>query len=78
MQAEDLFARLALVPNKFEEWTALGKVNIEDWISKSFDTVQVRVEMCRCVQTLMLNQDWETNFRALKQRRKLCEKVGAW
>ena len=51
-KAEDLFNRLDKVKDRFNEWVALGSVDVEDYIMTNFKD----------------SDQWEQNFRASKSR----------
>ncbi|XP_062329494.1 dynein cytoplasmic 2 heavy chain 1 [Osmerus eperlanus] len=58
-KAEELFAGLLAVQDKFKEWVVLGQVDIEALVEKHLHSVQ----------------DWERNFKALKARGKESERL---
>ncbi|KNC47878.1 cytoplasmic dynein 2 heavy chain 1 [Thecamonas trahens ATCC 50062] len=57
--AEALFGKLEAAKAPFEEWVALGRVDVRKWIAATFSELA----------------DWERNFRALKSRGKAFEKA---
>ncbi|KAM7291624.1 cytoplasmic dynein 2 heavy chain 1 [Ixodes scapularis] len=51
-RAEELFARVESASDKFEEWVALGSVNLEEFIEQSCSSPE----------------DWKRNFRVVKAK----------
>jgi len=52
-KAEELFDKLRNLEDDYIEWTALGQIDIQKHIEENFKSVE----------------DWETNFKMLKQKR---------
>ena len=53
-KAEKLFAKLQRSVAPFNDWVALGTVELEQFLAKNLNVVS----------------DWELNFKVLKQRQK--------
>ena len=53
LKAEELFDQVRSTSAQYGEWTAIGKIDMQDHIEKNFKDVQ----------------DWEVNFAMLKQKR---------
>jgi hypothetical protein len=53
LKAEELFCQVSEVQAEYEDWTALGQLDLEAYIEEHFNAVE----------------DWATNFAMLKQKR---------